>query len=69
MSEDSTLQVDTEGAKVEYVDINGNKALVSEEDNYIVITWKEDEYFFELSANEIDKDTVIKIAKSAKKCN
>lgn len=67
MSEDSTLQVDTEGAKVEYVDINGNKALVSEEDNYIVITWKEDEYFFELSANEIDKDTVIKIAKSAKK--
>ena len=69
MSEDSTLQVDTEGAKVEYVDINGNKALVSEEDNYIVITWKEDEYFFELSANEIDKDTVIKIAKSTKKCN
>lgn len=69
MSEDSTLQVDTEGAKVEYVDINGNKALVSEEDKYIVITWKEDEYFFELSANEIDKDTVIKIAKSAKKCN
>ena len=69
MSEDSTLQVDTEGAKVEYVDINGNKALVSEEDNYIVITWKEDEYFFELSANEIDKDTVIKIAKSAKKCD
>ena len=69
MSEDSTLQVDTEGAKVEYVDINGNKALVSEEGNYIVITWKEDEYFFELSANEIDKDTVIKIAKSTKKCN
>ena len=63
------LQVDTEGAKVEYVDINGNKALVSEEDNYIVITWKEDEYFFKLSANEIDKDTVIKIAKSAKKCD
>ena len=24
ISEDSTLQVDTEGAKVEYVDINGN---------------------------------------------
>ena len=54
---------------MEYVDINGNKALVSEEDNYIVIAWKEDEYFFELSANEIDKDTVIKIAKSTKKCN
>lgn len=69
MSEDSTLQIDTEGAKVEYVDINGNKALVSEKNNYIIVTWKEDKYFFELSAKGIDKDTVIEIAKSAKKHN
>lgn len=67
MLESSTLQVDTEGANVEYVDINGNKALVSEEKNYIVVTWKQDEYFFEITANEIDKDTVIKMAKSTKK--
>ena len=40
---------------MEYVDINGNKALVSEEDNYIVITWKEDEYFFELSKDDFEK--------------
>ncbi len=57
------LTIDTEGAIVEEIDINGTKALLSIKPDVKILVWSSDDYALVMDGN-IDKETLIKIAKS-----
>jgi hypothetical protein len=65
--ENTTVNADTENAVVDYVDINGEKALLAQKNDVINITWKIGKYFISITSQEIDRDELIKVAKSVKK--
>lgn len=65
--ESATINIDTEDSNVDYIDINGNNAFLSQKDKVINIVWRVNEYFFSISSEGIDKDELIKMAKSIKK--
>lgn len=67
-SEDSaTVNIDTEDATVDYVDINGNNALLSQKDNVITITWRTDKHYLSITSLNVESSEVLKIARSVKK--
>lgn len=57
--------VDTEDAKVTYIQINSYEGVLIEKDNLVSIIWHNDEYLFDLSGYE-SKSEMIKIAESVK---
>lgn len=60
---DGKLTIDTEGAIVEEIDINGTKAILSIKPDVKILVWSSDNYSLVMSGN-IYKETLIKIAKS-----
>ena len=60
---DGKLTIDTEGAIVEEIDINGTKAILSVKPDVKILVWSSDNYSLVMSGN-IYKETLIKIAKS-----
>lgn len=63
MKSPDSYALNTEGAEVKYIDINGSKAMFTVNNNVSVITWTKNEFVFYVSGN-IDKDTLVKVAKS-----
>lgn len=63
----ATINLDTENAIVDYVDINGINALLSQKGDTINIIWRTDKYYISITSQNIEKDELIKIAKSVKK--
>lgn len=57
--------VDTENAKTEYIDINGNKAFLSSKPEVIILFWIENDTLYQIDGN-LDKETIIKIAENVK---
>ena len=59
--------INTEGAEIEHIDINGHDAIGFEDNNgYYTLIWNNGEYIIDLGSN-IGKDALIKIAKSVQK--
>lgn len=65
MPTDTKGVVDTEDAKVTYIQINSYEGVLIEKDNGVSIIWYNDEYLFDLSGYE-SKSEMIKIAESVK---
>lgn len=65
-NDSTTVNIDTENAIVDYVDINGENAILSEKDDTINITWRKEDYFLHLSSKGLEKKELIKVAKSIK---
>ena len=68
----TTYSIDTENAKVEYLDINGKKAMYVEKEyeeigNTNKLLWKEDDYFIGLDGIGVTKEELVKVAESVKK--
>ena len=68
----TTYSIDTENAKVEYLDINGKKAMYVEKEyeeigNTNKLLWKEDDYFIGLDGIGVTKEELAKVAESVKK--
>lgn len=68
----TTYSIDTENAKVEYVDINGKRAMYVEKEyeeigNTNKLLWKEDDYFIGLDGIGVTKEELVKVAESVKK--
>ena len=64
--------IDTENAKVEYVDINGKRAMYVEKEyeeigNTNKLLWKENDYFIEVEGIGVTKEELVKVAESVKK--
>lgn len=62
----SSLSIDTEGANVKELTINGREALYSENDNIRILVWNYDEMTYILTGS-ISERELVKIAKSVKK--
>ncbi|WMJ76527.1 MULTISPECIES: DUF4367 domain-containing protein [unclassified Sedimentibacter] len=62
----SSLSIDTEGANVKELTINGREALYSENDNIRILVWNYDEMAYILTGS-ISESELVKIAKSVKK--
>lgn len=58
-----TMSIDTEDAETEYIDINGNEAFMSIKPNQIILIWENNDILYGVYGN-IDKETIIKIAKN-----
>ena len=65
-NDSTTVNIDTENAIVDYVDINGENAILSEKEDTINITWRKEDYFLHLSSKGLEKKELIKVAKSIK---
>lgn len=68
----TTYSIDTENAKVEYLDINGKKAMYVEKEyeeigNTNKLLWKEDDYCIGLDGIGVTKEELVKVAESVKK--
>ena len=68
----TTYSIDTENAKVEYVDINGKRAMYVEKEyeeigNINKLLWKENDYFIEVEGIGVTKEELVKVAESVKK--
>ena len=61
------LSIDTENTKNTYVDINGQKAFVTEKDEQISVTWRVDENIIRVTSIGVKKAELIKVAKSVEK--
>ncbi|GFN35730.1 hypothetical protein TXYLGN1_15170 [Tepidimicrobium xylanilyticum] len=57
--------VDTEGAKITYIEIHDYEGVLIEKNNRISIIWHNDEYLFDISGYE-SKSEMIKVAESIK---
>lgn len=66
-NDSSTVNIDTEGALVDYIEVDGGNAVLSERDNTISIAWRKNDCFINISSNGLDKDKLIKVARSIKK--
>lgn len=62
----TVANLDSENSKIEYIDINGNTAILYMENNYKTIIWKADKAFLEIMADNISREEIIKIAMSVK---
>ena len=59
--------INTEGAEIEHIDVNGHDAIGFEDNNgYYHLIWNNGEYIIDLGSN-IGKDVLIEIAKSVQK--
>lgn len=67
----TSFGVDTEDAEISYVPIRGKSALVSEKDNYVILTWAEPENatFYCITGESVSKDDVIKVAQNIQEQN
>lgn len=68
----TTYSIDTENAKVEYLDINGKRAMYVEKEyeeigNTNKLLWKENDYFIEVEGIGVTKEELVKVAESVKK--
>ena len=63
MNSPDSYALNTEGADIKYIDINGSKAMFTINNNVSVITWTKNEFVFSVSGN-IDNDTLVKVARS-----
>lgn len=63
--------IDTEDAEISYVPIRGKSALVSEKDNYVILTWAEPENatIYCVTGENVSKDDVIKVAQNIQEQN
>ena len=61
------LSIDTENTKNTYVDINGQQAFVTEKDEQISVTWRDDENIIRVTSIGVKKAELIKVAKSVEK--
>lgn len=66
MGEKSFTNIDTEGATIDSVDINGKSALLSKKGETIFIAWSDFDRYFVLNMDG-DEETAVKIARSVKK--
>ena len=68
MIDDAGVSIDTENAEITNVDINGIDAIMSikSKDKTISITWKKGEYFINLTSVGVDKEEILKVARSIK---
>lgn len=64
-NENSVMGMDTEGAKTENVDINGNNALYSEKANVKILCWTDEKYIYFLNAN-VERECIVQIAQNLK---
>lgn len=62
----TTFGIDTEDCQISYVTIRGKSALVSEKENYIILTWSEPENatFYCVTGEGVKKQDIIKIAQN-----
>lgn len=60
------VSIDTENAKVTYIQIRGNRALVSEKEDGVIVAWSDESTasFFTVITHGVKKDDVIRIAKN-----
>jgi hypothetical protein len=61
--EDASTNIDTEGALVDAVMINGSPAILAEKNGLVTIAWAYSKNYFVLQA-QVDRDTAMKIAES-----
>lgn len=63
--DDTSYNIDTENAVVEYIDINGNQALMSKKkENITVIIWRIGNHFITITGNGVEHNEIIKVARS-----
>lgn len=65
--ETAGINIDTENAETEYIDILGEKALVASKEKQISIIWKKGKYFYSVASLGISKEEAIKCANSIQK--
>ena len=59
-------QIDTEGATIIEIDINGNEGMLIEKDKQFILIWNDNERIFRIQSN-LDRNTIIKIANNLEK--
>lgn len=59
-------QIDTEGATIIEIDINGNEGMLIEKDKQFILIWNNNERIFRIQSN-LDRNTIIKIANNLEK--
>ncbi|MDW7669263.1 MAG: DUF4367 domain-containing protein [Bacillota bacterium] len=59
-------QIDTEGATIIEIDVNGNEGMLIEKDNRLILIWNNDERIFRIQ-NNLDRNTILKIANNLEK--
>lgn len=65
--ESMSMNLDTENAKTEYVDILGEKALIASKEQQVSIVWKKEGYFYCVFSLGISREEAIKVAQSVKR--
>ena len=60
----ASIQIDTEDAKTEYLDVNGNRALYVEKEGWLKIYIFENDCFTKIRSNGLSKRKLLKVAKS-----
>lgn len=66
-TDDTTVSVDTENSTVEYVDINGLKAMLIEKDYYqLVWTANNNSLFIHIVGSEISREDILRVAMELK---
>lgn len=60
----ASIQIDTEDAKTEYLDVNGNRALYVEKEGWRKIYIFENDCFTKIRSNGLSKRKLLKVAKS-----
>lgn len=64
LGEHAGISLDTEEAVVDYVDINGETAMFVTKKERLKIFWRVDGYFILITSSGVDKEELIKMAKS-----
>lgn len=59
-------QIDTEGATIIEIDVNGNEGMLIEKDNLLILIWNNDERTFRIQSS-LDRNTILKIANNLEK--
>ncbi len=63
MKAPDSYALNTEDAEIKYIDVNGNEAMFSINNDVSIITWTENGFVFSVSGN-IDNDSLVKVARS-----
>ena len=62
--DDASVSIDSEKSNVREVNINGTIGLLSSKENKKILAWRNNHYFYTVTAKSLSEDELIKIAKS-----